>query len=147
MQGSEEFHKIAIVAAENLTGDAWRRGTHTLNVQEVGSERIHRLFYANGPVFSRVDHPTLPPFVPLAIHRSDAYLPYHGTHRGEMPGTPAILAARYGRGRIVLYSPNPVLAAPDEETSPELMIESVRWVATPGPVPDTLQFRDVFGSP
>lgn len=145
MQGSEDFHKIAIVAARNLSRDAWRRGVHTTPVQEVGSDRIHRLFYANGPVFESIPHPVLPPYVPLAIYRYDAYLPAHDTHSGEMPGTPAILATAYGRGRIVLFSPNPVLSAEDEETIPEMMLQAVRWVASPGPVSDTLQFTDVFG--
>ncbi len=144
MQGAEEFHKIAIVAARNLSGDAWRRGVHTTIVEEVGGDRTHRIFYANGPVFEPIPHPVLPEYVPVAIYRYDAYLPAHGTHSGEMPGTPAILGAAYGRGKVLLFSPNPVLSAEDEETIPEMMLQAVSWVATPGPVPESLEFTDVF---
>lgn len=144
MQGSEEFYKLAIVAAQNLSGDAWRRGVHTVEVREVGGEAVHRMFYANGPVFEPIEVAGLPPIQPLAIYLSDAYLPAHGTSSGEMPGTPGILATSYGRGRIVLFSPNPVLSAEEEEPEPELMIEAVRWVATPGPVPRPIEFNDVF---
>lgn len=144
MQGDEEFFKLAIVAARNFSGDNWRRGEHTVEIREVGGEGVHRLFYANGPVFARVDHESIAPYVELASFLSNAYLPAHGTHSGEMPGTPAILAAAYGQGRIILYSPNPVLAADGESANPDLMIQSVRWVATPGPVPTSLQFADVF---
>lgn len=144
MQGEEEFFKLAIVAARNFSGDNWRRGEHTVEIREVGGEGVHRLFYANGPVFARVEHESIAPYVELATFLSNAYLPAHGTHSGEMPGTPAILAAAYGQGRVILYSPNPVLAAEGESANPDLMIQSVRWVATPGPVPTSLQFADVF---
>jgi len=144
LQGSEEFYKLAIVAARNLSGDFWRRGEHTVEIQEVGSETVHRLFYANGPVFARVDHETLPPYVELATFLSNYYLPAHGTRSGEMPGTPAILATSYGTGRIILFSPNPVLAAEGETASPDMMLRAVRWVATHGPVPRSLRYADVF---
>jgi hypothetical protein len=62
-----------------------------------------------------------------------------------MPGTPAILATRYGKGRIVLFSPNPVLGA-EGVGHPELMLDALRWVATPGAVRKKLAFTDVFTS-
>jgi putative intracellular protease/amidase len=144
LQGPDEFHKLAIVAGRNLSGDAWQRGVITAEVQEVGGERVLRLFYANGPVVEAIPHPVLPRYMPLALFRSDAYLPAHGTRSGEMPGTPAILAAAYGRGRIILFSPNPVLANEGEAAVPELMLQAVRWVSTPGPVRPDLVFSDVF---
>jgi hypothetical protein len=144
LQGELEYHKIAIVAGRNFSGDAWRRGLATTVVEEVGGEGIHRIFYANGPIFAPVTHPVLPPYIPLALYRSDVYRAAYGTSAGEMPGTPAILAAVYGRGRIVLFSPNPVLSAEGEAPIPEMMLQAVRWVATPGPVPASLRFCDVF---
>lgn len=146
IQGRDEFHKIAIVAAENLSGDFWRRGVGTARVQEVGGEGVHRLFYANGPVFLRSQIPGFRPYVALATFLSDFYLPAHGTESGQMPSTPAILAASYHRGRIVLFSPNPVLSAEGEEARGDMMADAVRWVATPGPVTESLTFDDVFVS-
>jgi hypothetical protein len=151
LQGEAEFYKLAIVAGRNLSGDFWQRGEHTAEVREVnedphasGSGRVRRLFYANGPVVERVSHPSIAPFVTLATFVSDFFMPAHGTQRGEMPGTPAILASTFGQGRIILFSPNPVLAAEGETASPELMLQAARFVATRAPLPADLGFDDVF---
>lgn len=147
LQGEAEFFKLAIVAGRNLSGDFWRRGEHTAEVREggaTGSGPVRRLFYANGPVIEPVAHPSIAPFVTLATFVSDFYLPAHGTRRGEMPGTPAILASTYGQGRVILFSPNPVLAAEGESASPGMMLDAVRFVSTPGPLPAGLGFDGVF---
>ena len=70
----------------------------------------------------------------------------HGTEPGQMPGTPAILATTYGRGRVLLFGPNPALGAGDV-ARPELLDAAVRWVARAGPVDQGLVFADVFGQP
>ena len=144
IQGREEFHKIELVAARHLSGDYWRRGIATVRVREVGGSGVHRLFYANGPIFERIRVRGLDSYQPLATYLSDVYLTAQGTQPGEMPGTPAILAASYRGGRIILFSPNPVLAAEDERTRPDIMLDAIRWVATRGSVPRGLVFTDVF---
>jgi hypothetical protein len=116
-----------------------------LEVAPVGGDGALRLFYANGPVFRRDEREGLPPWVALATYVGDQFCESCGTHAGELPGTPAILAASYGAGRIVLFSPNPTLAKGDEPAQPELFLAAVRWASTPGPVPADLTFRDVFG--
>ena len=144
IQGREEFHKIELVAARHLSGDFWRRGIATVRVREVGGTTEHRLFYANGPIFERFRVRGLESYQPLATFLSDVYMTAQGTQPGEMPGTPAILAASYRGGRIILFSPNPVLAAEGERTRPDIMLDAIRWVATHGPVPRGLVFTDVF---
>jgi putative intracellular protease/amidase len=144
IQGPPQYHHIAIVAARNWSGDAWRRGIDMLEVRPVGGETTLRLFYANGPVFRPDPREELAPYVPLAEYVSDKYCADCGTNPGEMPGTPAILAAAYGKGRILLFSPNPVLAEGDEAAHPELFVAAVRWVAARGPVDPALRFADVF---
>lgn len=145
IQGPPQYHHLAIVAARNWSEDAWRRGTGMLEVAPVGGGEPLPLFYANGPVFRRDDRPELPPWVALATYVDDKFCESCGTHAGELPGTPAILAASYGAGRIVLFSPNPTLAKGDVPARPELLLAAVRWTATPGPVPTDLDFADVFG--
>lgn len=145
IQGPPQYHHLAIVAARNWSEDAWRRGTGMLEVAPVGGGEPLRLFYANGPVFRRDDRPELPPWVALATYVDDKFCESCGTHAGELPGTPAILAASYGAGRIVLFSPNPTLAKGDAPARPELLLAAVRWTATSGPVPTDLDFADVFG--
>jgi putative intracellular protease/amidase len=144
IQGPPQYHHIAMVAARNWSGDAWRRGIDMLEVRPIGGETSFRLFYANGPVFRPDPREGLAPYVPLAEYVSDKYCADCGTNPGEMPGTPAILAAAYGEGRILLFSPNPVLAEGDEAAHPELFVAAVRWVAARGPVDPALRFDDVF---
>lgn len=148
MQGEEEFHKLRILAGRNLTGDFWKRGSGALPVaidDPNASAKALRLHYANGPVFAAEPVEGLPRYHVLATFAGEMWSDPHGTHEGEMPGTPAILATRFGKGRILLFSPNPVLGA-EGVGHPELMIDALRWVATPGAVAKKLAFTDVFAS-
>jgi len=142
LQGEEEFFKLAIVSARNLSGDFWKRGVAATTVR--AGKRAFRLHFANGPVFEPVEVDGLPPYVTLATYESDLYASRHGTEPGQMPGTPAILAASYGKGRILLFSPNPVLGS-DDVAHAQLLVDAVKWVAEGGPVPPDLGFADVFG--
>jgi hypothetical protein len=144
IQGREEFHKIEVVAARHLSGDFWRRGVATVVVREIGAPGTHGLFYANGPIFEPVAVRGLQPYRPLATFESDVFMEAQGTRPGEMPGTPAIIASAYRSGRVLLFSPNPVLAAPGERDRGDMMLDAVRWVATRGHVPEGLRFGDVF---
>lgn len=148
MQGEEEFHKLRILAGRNLTGDFWKRGSGALPVaidDPNASATELRLHYANGPVFAAEPVEGLPRYRVLATFAGEMWSDTHGTHEGEMPGTPAILATRFGKGRILLFSPNPVLGA-EGVGHPELMLDALRWVATPGTVAKKLAFTDVFVS-
>jgi hypothetical protein len=144
MQGPREYHHVAFVAARNFTEDAWRRGVETVDVRPVGSEETIRLFYANGPVFKRDPVDGLADYVSLALFVSDVHCDSCGTPAGDMPGTPAVLAAAYGEGRILLFSPNPALSAGGEAAHPELIAAAVRWAAAGGLVLPDLAWRDVF---
>ncbi len=141
IQGPAEFHKIGIVAARNLTGDLWRRGIAPARVAPSDGTDARELHYANGPLLAREEVPGLAPFVTLATFDADVYWEAHGTRPGEMPGTPAVVAARYGQGRILLFSPNPTL----EPAHPELLVRAARWTHRDGAVPAGLRWRDVFG--
>lgn len=143
IQGPAEFHKIGFVAAHNLTGDAWIRGIRPTPVTPNDGSPQVVLHYANGPLLAPEAVDGLAPFVTLATFDADVYWEEHGTRTGEMPGTPAVAAARYGRGRILLFSPNPTL----DPGHPELLVEGARWVARGGAVPSSLRWRDVFGAP
>ncbi|MCB9619507.1 MAG: hypothetical protein H6724_08670 [Sandaracinus sp.] len=145
LQGEPEFHKIAFVAGRHATGDAWRRGVATTWVEPLDGSPRAPLHYANGPILAPEAVEGLDAFVPLAVFRADVYSERHGTRAGEMPGTPAVVAARYGRGRLVLFSPNPVLEGPDEPAQPQLFLSALRFVRDPAPLPRDLGWRHVFG--
>jgi len=144
LQGEDEFHKLRLVAGRNLTGDAWQRGIAGLEVEAAGRPRF-KLFYANGPIFTPVPTEGLAPYQSLASYVGEIFSLAKGTGPGEMPGTPAIVASAYGEGRVLLFSPNPVLGG-DGVLHPELMLAGLRWSATRGVVAAQLGFADVFGA-
>ncbi len=61
--------------------------------------------FSSGPVLSPADVADLPPYAPLAIYGTETWL--HEQQRGTMIGTPAIVAAPFGQGRVILFSPHP----------------------------------------
>jgi hypothetical protein len=144
MQGPKAYHHLELVAARNWSEDAWQRGIDMLDVAPAGGGETFELFFANGPVFRRDPVQGLDPYVALIEYGEDQYCASCGTGPGELPGTPAALAAAYGEGRIVLFSPNPVLAKGEAQAHPELFVAAVRWVAEGGPVAADLSFDDVF---
>ncbi len=141
IQGDEEFYKIGFVAARHATGDRWQRGIAPTPVVPADGSPPVTLHYANGPLLAPETVEGLAPYVTLATFDADVYWERYDTHPGEMPGAPAVVAARYGRGRILLFSPNPTL----DPAHPDLLVRAARWVAEPGAVPATLGWRDVFG--
>ncbi len=107
-------HKLQIVNTEALDVDHWNRGSGPV-VLEI--KRKHFIFqdikgktfvlqYYSGPVLVPSDLP-LPSYKELAVFRTD----YHkgGARPGDMLGKTAILEARYGKGRVILFSPHPEL--------------------------------------
>jgi len=144
LQGEDEFHKLRIVAGRNLTGDAWQRGIAGVEVKAAGRENF-KLFFANGPIFTPAPTEGLAPYVPLADYVGEIYRLSKGTGPGEMPGTPAIVASAYGKGRVLLFSPNPVLGG-NGVVHPELMLSGLRWAAAGGAVTAETSFVEVFGA-
>jgi glutamine amidotransferase-like uncharacterized protein len=61
--------------------------------------------YSGGPVLSPAGVANLPQYALLAIYRTETWL--YEPQRGTMVGTPAIVAAPFGQGRVVLFSPHP----------------------------------------
>ncbi len=60
--------------------------------------------FAGGPIFLNAegdDHPS----VPLARYRTEVW--NYDCQRGTMLGSPSILAARRGRGKVIIFSPHP----------------------------------------
>ena len=117
----------------------------TIEPSQAAPTSRFKLFYANGPIFTPEPTPGLAAYVPLANYRGELYKPAKGTGPGEMPGTPAIVAAAHGQGRILLFSPNPLLGG-EGIPKPALMLAGLRWTAKPGPVPQDLGFSAVFGA-
>ncbi len=77
--------------------------------------------YHNGPIVSPRNDPLLPDYTVLAYFRSEVGL--YPPQKGTMVNTPAIVTARFGRGRVVSISPHP-----EATTGLTSMIgTSIRW--------------------
>jgi hypothetical protein len=62
--------------------------------------------YGGGPIFSPAHERDLPDYVPLAFYRTEASQSSVPTKR-VLTDTPAIVAARFGKGRVLLFSVHP----------------------------------------
>jgi len=126
----EESYKAAFVAAAHATGDAWQRGIAPIPVRAPeGGEQVV-LHYANGPLFALVSVEGLPAPRVLACFEHEVSSERGGTRPGQMRGAPALIATSYGRGEIVLFSPNPTL----EPARPELLVRALEGAAAQRPV-------------
>lgn len=102
-----------------VDGDNWARGTGRVEIQITKSDVFpkttrYAIHYENGPLMKAGKGARV-----LATFVSD-----FGKIKGAMPGTAAVLAAEYGKGRIVLFSPHP-----EESNLEELLHQAARWVA------------------
>jgi glutamine amidotransferase-like uncharacterized protein/Spy/CpxP family protein refolding chaperone len=66
--------------------------------------------FSGGPVFIPARRNDLPACVGLAFYRTEVWL--HKVQRGTMVDTPAILAAPFGKGRVIIFSPHPEFSDP-----------------------------------
>ncbi len=66
--------------------------------------------FSGGPVFIPAGRNDLPACVSLAFYRTEVWL--HKVQRGTMVDTPAILAAPFGKGRVIVFGPHPEFSDP-----------------------------------
>ena len=113
----------------------WKRGVGNVQIERTpaGQNELPSLpekssiRYANGPIFTDAQKPTLPPFTTLAWLRSE--LAKNDTPVGIMTGSPAIASAAFGRGRVICSS-----AHPEQTPGLEHFVEdAMRWLAQPSP--------------
>ncbi|MCX6907691.1 MAG: biofilm PGA synthesis protein PgaB, partial [Verrucomicrobia bacterium] len=78
--------------------------------------------YANGPILCPAHAETLPDYEPLAFFRTE--VAEHDSPKGIMVNSPAIVAGRCGKGRVIVSSPHPEQTPGLEEFIPR----AVAWV-------------------
>lgn len=144
-QGNET--KLKISNFYNKTGGNWKRGDKDVIAEADfhGRPVRFKIHFENGPLFSPTTEPGIPPYVPLGVYVTETYSTKNNTHKGEMMGTPVVAASRYGKGRVLLFSPNPMLGASDALQF-QMFSDAMRWAAHPGEVPPDLKFEEVFPS-
>lgn len=146
LQGEDEFNKLRIVAGKNAT-DYWKRGNKDVLI-EADTKRgpiKFKMHYENGPIFAPVYVKDMNEFVPLGIYLEETWSTVNGTNQGEMIGTPVIAASNYGKGRVLLFGPNPMLGATDAVQF-QMFLDAMNWVKHSIPVPSDLRFDEVFPS-
>ncbi len=79
--------------------------------------------YHNGPVMSPAGIRDLPDYEVLARFRSE--VSRYEAQKGTMTGTPAIISARYGNGRVLCISPHPEAGG----SLRPLLANGIRWTA------------------
>jgi glutamine amidotransferase-like uncharacterized protein len=114
---------LGLVNTRTLTGDRdmpgagirsmAERGGGSVKIEFTGEGRIFfgdrdgpiDVAFSGGPIFIGPMRDDLPPCFPLAYYRTEVAL--YAPQRGTMIDTPAILAARFGAGRVVAIGPHP----------------------------------------
>lgn len=119
---------LDVINAQNHDGKHWARGEQFIKVKVVGDDRgtsaiPPTMWYENGPIFKPAEMDELPGYVPLVKYITD--LAAKDAPKGQMAGRDAVIAAPYGKGRVVAFGPHP-------ELSPGLshwLINAVKWAA------------------
>jgi hypothetical protein len=103
---------LQLIAAETLS-DIWQRGEATVQMQLTPAGRQAfgpvaaplGVAYENGPVIGPIKREGMPPYRTLATFTTE--VAENGSPPGIMTGSPALAEARYGKGRVMIFSPHP----------------------------------------
>ena len=123
---------LKILDAQVIDRKHWKRGKATVQVELtpdwrriLGGPQGHvGIRYANGPLLAPAGRADIPDFETVAHFRSE--VAKNGAPKGVMIGTPAMVAGRFGKGRVFVSSPHP------ESTpglNPELVYRAVLWAS------------------
>lgn len=124
---------LNLIDAKVVDRRHWRRGTGTvrLRLSPAGAAFFGHIpdeldiYYGQGPLLGRWewDNKKVPDYESLAIYETG--IAKNGAPQGVMPGTSAIVRARYGQGRVFCFSPHP-----EKTDGRESMINAaVHWLA------------------
>jgi glutamine amidotransferase-like uncharacterized protein len=114
---------LELAEVEVLTGDRYVPGVGVRSMMARGpgivetglTEAGRRVFggmapvvavdFAGGPIFLKNSGAGAPAVITLAIYRTEVW--DHDLQKGTMIGAPSIVAAQFGRGRVLAFSPHP----------------------------------------
>lgn len=108
-----ESDSLGLVNARSCTGEMGkpRGGPVKIELTDAG-ERVFGEFpglmdavYGGGPILSPAEKKDLPGHVPLALYRTETWSVEPDKNR--MVDTPSIVAAQFGSGRVLIFSPHP----------------------------------------
>jgi glutamine amidotransferase-like uncharacterized protein len=125
---------LKIIGAKTAS-PKWKRGQGDVQMELTEKGRIifgnrtgtFPVRYSNGPILKPAEADSIPDFEPLAYFRTE--LAEHDTPKGLMVDSPAIVAGRYGKGRVICISPHPEQTQGLEDFVPS----AVKWLAEAKP--------------
>ena len=141
---NESTRQIELINSEVNDLDNWARGVQPVECYITGASkslqgRVFKIFYENGPPLVPSDLHQLPDYVSLAKFKTDLHA--KSAPAGMMGDKDAIIASRYGKGRVLLFSPHPELTPGLEP----LLVRAVKWVAIPAKPNERITWETVFG--
>lgn len=122
---------LKIIDARVIDRKHWKRGTGRVKIELTSKGRrffknksaLVDIHYANGPLLAPDEDPNIPDFETLARFRTE--INKNGAPEGVMKNTPAMIAGRFGRGRVFCSSPHPEYTDGLEN----LIEKAIRWAA------------------
>ena len=126
---------LCVLDAETIDGDHWARGVGRVKIRLTAEARkilgvkdeTVEIHYENGPLLGPGKRPEIPDFTPLAAFETE--MRTNNAPEGIMKGTTAIAAGRFGKGRVLCFSPHPELTPGLEG----MVRRAVRWAAGRAP--------------
>lgn len=132
--------KLNMLSAKNYGNDGWQRGIGNCEIKTNDGQTIN-LHYENGPIFEFAEYEGSGSYQTLATFNCDYYIPSKGTYEGDMPGQPGIIIGNYGKGKVLLFSPNPILGDPKRD---DMFINAIKYVSKSGKIKNSIRFSDIF---
>lgn len=122
---NENTKAIELVNAKLWDDDHWARGEGFIDVKLAGDDSgtTRTMWFENGPIFVPANRTDMPAYSPLVKYVTD--MAAKDAPKGLMTGRDAVIAAPFGKGRVVVFGPHP-------ELSPDLqkwLLTSIRWAA------------------
>lgn len=119
------YIEVANARCIDTAGGRWARGKGVVDLEPVGNDlKPIKMFYANGPLWEIANEKGFGRIEVLARFRSDIHK--EGDAGGVMPGTPAIIAGTFGRGRFVLFSAHPEFQS--SLGNQPMVADAAKWV-------------------
>ncbi len=112
--------RLELLAAASI--DPWRRGGGTVTLIPTDAEGLPvTVDYESGPVMEAIERPDLPPPTVLAHYGASE----GSVRRAGLEDKAAVLAARHGDGRVLLFGPHP-----ERRVSRSWLVrQGVRWAS------------------
>ena len=104
---------LGVLDAKVIDKKHWARGYGPveLGLSETGKKLFHNnsgkqtIYYHQGPLLAPAKNPNIPDYVHAAKFVGE--IARNGAPRGVMPGTTAVALGKFGKGRVVCFSPHP----------------------------------------